>query len=87
MLTVTMAAGEGMEHFAAIHDSYGCLAGDMELLARLTRQAFVALYTQHDVVDELRACFQRQTEEPLPAPPPSGSLDVAGVLASDYFFS
>jgi DNA-directed RNA polymerase len=86
-LTVTQAMQEGVEHFAAIHDSYGCLAGDMGVVARATRRCFVSLYREQDVVQSLWKSFQEQTTEELPEPPEPGSLDLAGVLGSDYFFS
>lgn len=87
MLTVTQAYAEGVEHFAAIHDSYGCLAGDMGVLSRATRRCFVQLYTEGDVVKDLAAQLQAQTTSKLPDAPPMGSLDIGGVLGSDYFFS
>jgi DNA-directed RNA polymerase, mitochondrial len=88
MLCIEQAQGEGIESFAAIHDSYGCLAGDMEVLSRVTRRAFVGLYTQHDVVAELAEQFTEQGGgAEMPAVPEKGTLDVAGVLASPYFFS
>jgi DNA-directed RNA polymerase len=59
-----MAAGEGVEHFAMIHDSYGTLAGDAPVLARCTRQAFHQLYTQQDVVAELYRQFRRPSRTP-----------------------
>lgn len=88
MLSITQAAAEGVEHFAAIHDSYGTLAADMEIVWRAARQAFVHLYTNHDVVGDLRGQFQAQAPagETVPEPPKAGTLDVASVLVSDYFF-
>jgi DNA-directed RNA polymerase len=88
MLTVSYAMNDGVESFAAIHDSYGCLAGDMEVLSRATRQGFVTLYTLHDVIGGLAAEFKAQAGEAgVPEAPPKGKLDIAGVLASPYFFS
>lgn len=86
MLTVNMAAAEGVEHFAMIHDSYGTLAGDAQVLARCTRAAFHQLYTQQDVVGELHRQFREQCLV-VPPPPPKGDLDLGQVLVSPYFFS
>jgi DNA-directed RNA polymerase len=88
MLTVVQAQAEGIEHFATVHDSYGTLAADMTLLARVTRQSFVQLYTSNDVVADLARQFQEQAPDAskIPEPPVAGKLDLGLVLASDYFF-
>jgi DNA-directed RNA polymerase len=89
MLTVSQAAAEGVEAFAMIHDSYGTLPADCGVLARCCRQSFVRLYTMQDVVHSLHQQFAAQHQDPTkcPEPPAKGSLDVNGVLASDYFFA
>ena len=87
MLTVTMAASQGLTSFAMVHDSYGTTAGSMGVLAHTTRQEFFRLYTSVDVLEHLRADFQVLTEEEVPAPPQAGDLDLSGVLASEYFFA
>ena len=90
MVTITSAAAEGVEAFAMVHDSYGTLAADCDVLARCTRQAFVRLYTHQDVSALLHEQFAAQCgaqSDLLPMRPPLGTLDVASVLASDYFFA
>jgi DNA-directed RNA polymerase len=89
MLTVSRAAAEGIEAFGMIHDSYATVAGDCSVLARVTRQSFVKLYTSHDVIGSLHAQFKAQMDKPddCPRPPRLGDLDVGAVLASDYFFA
>jgi DNA-directed RNA polymerase len=89
MLTVSQAAAEGVEAFAMVHDSYGTLAADCEVLARCCRQSFVRLYTMQDVVWSLYQQFAAQYEDPTkcPEPPAKGEMDVNGVLASEYFFA
>lgn len=88
MLTVTQAAAEGIEAFGMVHDSYATVAGDAGLLARITRQEFVHLYRQ-DVAEILFGTFLQQVSDPeaIPLPPRKGTLDLGGVLASDYFFA
>lgn len=86
MHTVSDSMAAGVEHFAVVHDSYGTLPADMEILSRMTRQSFVKLYTNHDVAQELFDQFNAQTKKPLPPLPPFGQLDVAAVLVSKYFF-
>jgi len=88
MQTVKQAKDEGVESFAAVHDSYGTVPSDMAVLARSARMSFVKLYTTHNVIEELRTQFQQQAgEKALPAPPAHGALDVNAVLASEYFFA
>lgn len=89
MLTVQAAAAEGVEQFAMIHDSYGTVPSDCAVMARCCRQAFAALYTQHDVIAELYSQLAAHHEDPTecPAPPAKGELDVSYVLASEYFFA
>lgn len=89
MLTVTQAASEGVESFGMVHDSYATLPADCSVLARATRQSFVRLYSDHNVIGEFYAQLLPQMSSPddCPPPPTVGALDVASVLASDYFFS
>lgn len=86
MLAVQMARAEGVEAFGLIHDSYACHAANMPVLARAARQAFVRLYTQ-PVLAQLREQFQAQTTDELPEVPALGSLDLGGILVSDFFFA
>lgn len=88
MLTIKAGWDEGITAFACVHDSYGTVAADCAVLARCTRQAFVRLH-QHDVIGDFYRQLQEQAwkAEDVPAPPQPGTLDLSGVLASDYFFS
>lgn len=91
MLTVRAAVQDGVRSFAMVHDSYGAPAGDCTILARCTREAFVYLYTQHDVIGgfhaQLRAMLPEKEQAKLQDPPQPGVLDLAGVHASDFFFA
>jgi DNA-directed RNA polymerase len=78
---------EGVEEFCMVHDSYGTLAADAELLSRYLREVFVWMYEEHDVLSELRESVQATLEEELPAPPVPGSLDLSLVRESDFFFA
>lgn len=88
MLTMAQCAAEGVENFAAVHDSYGTLPADMGIMARATRQSFVKLYQTVDVVEDLRRQFVEQAGENgvVPPAPAKGTLDVSQVQGSDYFF-
>jgi DNA-directed RNA polymerase len=73
--------------FCMIHDSFGVHASRMaEFLSACVRPAFVEMY-QRDVLADLRdrLLLAPGVElEPLPA---RGSLDLNGVLESEFFFS
>lgn len=85
MMTVELAASEGVESFAMVHDSYGTLPADCATLAQCTREAFFKLYTRYDVLESFRAQMACVWAD-VPAPPTKGTLDPSGVLVSDYFF-
>jgi DNA-directed RNA polymerase, mitochondrial len=94
MLTVAHASAHGIQHIAMIHDSYGTHAGDTEVMRRVTREAFVRLYTEVDVVADLEQQLVAQIGDltddelakwvPVPA---HGDLDIGQVMVSDYFFA
>lgn len=90
MLCVRRCLDVGLTHFGMVHDSYGTLAADMDQMAVCLRTAFVELY-QHDVLEEFRASIVAGLSEEhaalVPPVPPKGSLDVAGVNQSRYFFA
>jgi DNA-directed RNA polymerase len=65
---------------AAIHDSWGCVAGNMEKLFVLIREKFVELYEK----DPLKQILSQLDAETMM--PKRGSLQLEGVLESDYCF-
>lgn len=89
METVNLSVDNGVTHFAAVHDSYGTHASDMQVLAACIRHAFVTMYEEHDVLDALHSTLQSQLPDGviLPPPPPKGTLDIRSVLDSDFFFA
>ena len=46
MKTIAMARTWGITHMAAIHDSFGTHAADAATLAKVTREAYVELFTR-----------------------------------------
>lgn len=91
MLTTELAAQEGLEHFAMIHDSFGCHAGQMEVLRDCTRRAFYQLYSRRDILQDLYHELLDQvdlgTMQEMDPPPEPGTFDIALVLGSDFFFA
>ena len=90
MRTVNYCMESGMHHFAMIHDSYGAHACDAEELSYQLRRAFVDQY-EGDVLrsfrDQLAEQLPEELAEKLPPLPPMGTLNLAAVMQSDYFFA
>lgn len=76
--------------FAGVHDSFWTHAGDMPVLNRLLRETFVELHSKpllEMLLDGLRKRFPEIKPELYPDIPDLGSLDLAEVQRSEYFFS
>lgn len=73
--------------FALIHDSYGTHACDSQELADELRRAFIELYTDHDIFEELRQECLSLGFKDVPECPPRGTLDLTLVQDSKYFFA
>jgi DNA-directed RNA polymerase len=88
-LTICSANDKGITAFAAIHDSYGTIAADMQLLLDTLREEFVRMYESNDVFGQFReeACGVLADGKKVPALPNTGTLDLKGVLDSDFFFA
>ena len=90
MATVNLLASRGINQFAMIHDSYGCLASDVPVLNECLREAFIAQYSE-DLLTKFREEILSQIPEELhkdiPPVPPKGNLDLNQVRHSRYFFA
>ena len=91
MMVVNAAVAEGITQQALVHDSFGCLAADARRYNEIIREQFVRLYTEHDVLEELRNQALKEISvanaHRIPEVPPKGSLDLTEVLRSDYAFA
>lgn len=85
-MTVCRAKDAGINHFAMIHDSYGCPMSQAQLMYDIVRQAFIDMYTDYDVLEIFRECLQPLSNKTLPAPPEKGDLDLTCVKDSKYIF-
>lgn len=85
-MTVCRAKDTGINHFAMIHDSYGCPMSQAQLMFDIVRQAFIDMYTEFDVLEMFRDCLQPLSNKKLPAPPKKGGLDLTCVKDSKYIF-
>lgn len=87
--TVVASVAEGLNHFSFIHDSFGCSPGQGALLNRVLREQILEMYGPDvlgHLADELHALAASKGAE-LPEPPECGTLEVADILTSPYFFA
>ncbi|MBT1154452.1 hypothetical protein J1C56_02485 [Aminobacter anthyllidis] len=89
--TVSRAVDEGITDFAAVHDSFGVHACDVERFAVIIREAFVEMYETHDVLSEFYETalpmISEELREEIPPIPARGTLDLRGILQNPFFFS
>lgn len=84
--TVNACDTAGIQSFAMVHDSFGCLAGDSSQMAQILRSQYASMFS-HDILADFRDQLQNQLEAPLPPLPPYGTLDPEVVRDSPYFFA
>jgi DNA-directed RNA polymerase len=85
-MTVNKALDIGITDFGMVHDSFGVHAAEMSrFLQECVKPAFVQMYTEHDVIGEFAKRFEAQSLS-LPKPE-KGTLDLQGILRSEFFFS
>lgn len=88
-MTVHECLKDGIIDYAMVHDSYGTHSPNMPQLNKRLREAFVKMYEENDVLqniyDAAVTTLPQGTE--VPAPPERGTLNLQDVLKSDYFFA
>ena len=74
---------------AVIHDSFGTHASRTRaFVEQCIRPTFVQMYEEHDVLAELATSVSPLVaDKDLLVPPAKGTLDLRGVLESEFFFS
>lgn len=85
-LTLDKCIIEGITDFAVVHDSYGVHAKHVAQLVNAIREAFHEMYHERDLLMEFYDSIENLLSD-LTLPPQQGTLDIDGVLKSDYFFS
>lgn len=88
-LTVDKCLKDGITDFAMVHDSYGTHSPNMIKLNDRLREAFVEMYRDNDVLQNLYDSAVTSLKEgtEVPDPPHKGCLNIEEVLKSDYFFA
>ncbi len=81
MLTAKAMTDQGL-NMVTIHDSFGTHPSDVDILLRETKEAFVRLYTDNDIFQDLIKDLGLDIEIPS-----SGNLDLNLVNKSPFFFT
>lgn len=82
-----LASRANITALSTVHDSFATVAADYNNLNLCTREAFVWMYEQHDVLNDWRHELEFHSGVELSDPPPTGDLDLGVVRDSEYFFS
>lgn len=85
--TVTLAARNGINSFAMIHDSYGTHAADTAQLAQYLRRVFVDMYANYDVLKRWINCQPEAARATFPELPSKGNLNLEDIMDSEHFFA
>ena len=88
--TVSAAWAAGYDAFAAVHDSFGVHAADVEDFSRIIREQFVAMYSEDVLAGFLESnerFIAEEFQDEIPVLPPQGNLQLEGVLQNEFFFS
>lgn len=85
-MTIIKALDIGITDFGMVHDSFGVHASEMSrFLSQCVKPAFVQMYSEHDVIGEFAERFKDQSC--TLTRPENGTLDLNGILTSEFFFS
>lgn len=95
LATTAYCREDGIEDFQMIHDSFGTHAGSVGLMNANLRKAFVDMYAEGNLLEQfkqaqaavLQAAGKGDLVGELPEVPQQGSLDIAAIERSDYFFA
>ena len=91
MITVNLANEKGLRNFCNVHDSFGTTAADVQTLNETLRDAFVKVFTEHDVLQEFKdgiaSLVPDKLKAELPDVPQKGNLDVELLKQSEFFFA
>lgn len=86
-MSVIKGMENGIRDFGMVHDSFGVHAARMPRFLRdCVKPAFIEMY-QRNMLAELQGNLSQDEGIKLPSMPTMGSLDLNGVLESEFFFS
>lgn len=93
MSSVNKAYNAGIDSITTIHDAYGTVAADVDLLNACLREAFIWTYKEHNVLADFKSeCAAILDDDidtimALPSVPAFGTLDLDQIREADYFFA
>lgn len=86
--SVVYSSKYGVSSFAMVHDSYGVLAADVDIMAESLRRMYHKTFSNNLLAEFRETCQARLPKGvELPNVPQMGDLDPAELLQSRYFFS
>lgn len=77
----------GITQFNMIHDSFGCDMNNLWNLLRFTKEAWVEMYGNFDIAENLANQFRTQTDKEIESCSFLGGFNVEEVYKSNHFFS
>ena len=90
MMVVAESYDKGLTHFCNVHDSFGTLASDSQVLAETIRSTFVKMYDNGCPLEAFKTSIKPiltdKERKKLPAVPKKGDFDVKEVIHSEFFF-
>jgi len=90
-IAVTIASNNGIKSFACVHDAFGVLACDVQLMNDCVREAFVSIFKDKNLLEdfckEITPQIAKDKRHLIPPVPKMRNLDINAVLNSDYFCS
>jgi len=88
---VTKASSRGIKSFATVHDSFGVLAPDVQLMNDCVRESFVEIFSRENVLQnfckEITPQVAKNKRHLIPELPKMRKLEIGEVLKSKYFCS
>lgn len=88
---VSKASSQGIKSFACVHDAFGVLACDSQLMNDCVRESFVEIFSKENVLEnfckEITLQIAKNKRHLIPELPKMRNLNISEVLTSDYFCS
>jgi len=87
-LAVVKAEERGVDNFSLIHDSFGVLAPDNQIMGDALRDAFYEIYQQDVLANfarEMKQMLSDKNAKKFPSIPAKGNLDLELVKKSTFF--
>lgn len=88
MKSVVMASERGVDSFSIIHDSFGVVASDYNIMAKSLRESFIDLYSE-DLLKQwstyMYDMLSDKNKKKFPEIPKQGTLKLDDVLQSEFF--